>query len=75
MPCLKPGVKSAWSARVDLEALCGCYTAVGRSTMEVVKALRPQQPEQLSAACKDCTTVEGAYVNWLSACLPVCRRQ
>lgn len=32
---------------------------VGRRAMEVVQGLRPQQPETLSAACEDYTTVEG----------------
>jgi hypothetical protein len=38
---------SAWSARVNLEALCGYYTAVGQSTVEVVTTLRPQALDEM----------------------------
>ena len=34
---------SEWSARVNLDALRGYYSAVGRSTVEVVTALQPQE--------------------------------
>jgi hypothetical protein len=38
---------SEWSARVNLEALRGYYTAAGQSTVEVVTALRPQELNEM----------------------------
>jgi hypothetical protein len=41
------------SARLDLVALRGYYTAVGRRTLEVVRSLRPE-PWMSSPTCNAC---------------------